>query len=237
MKQPPPSTNVNALEASVEQTRQDIAATLTALQGKVQPSAVFADTRDALVGGAQNAITGAEDAVSALMKAVQQHLPNAPLAEAALGAVVAWLATIGQRAQAAGNGAAASLGTTASEATAQAQQGTAQLADQVRDRVAQATNDLQQNASEAVARAQTQIGQEFAQLEQMVGKNPWLVGALALGVGVAIGVALPETDQERVLYSQARDAMGGQVQSAIHGVLGALSPKAPATATTPAPQS
>lgn len=251
MKHPPPNTNVNALEASVEQTRQDIASTLTALQGKLQPSAVIADTRDALFDSAQNAITGADGAVRDLMNAVQQHLPNAPLAEAALGAVVAWLATMGQRAQTAGGQAAATLsgtagrtadtlGHAASDAADGARLGTDQLANQVRDRVAQATSDLQQNAGEAVARAQTQIGLEFAQLEQLLGKNPWLIGTLALGVGVAIGVALPETDQERVLYGQARDAMGGQVQAAIHGVLGALTPNAPAAAsaapTAPVPQ-
>ncbi|MBA3824872.1 MAG: DUF3618 domain-containing protein [Ktedonobacterales bacterium] len=233
MKQPPPQS-MNALEASVEQTRQDIAVTLSALQTKVQPSAVISDARDALMGGAQNAITGAEGAVRDLMNAVQQHLPNAPLAEAALGAVVAWLATIGQRTQAASGTAAETLGSAAADATTQAHQGADQLANHVRERVTQATNDLQTNAGEAVARAQTQIGQEFAQLEQLVGKNPWLVSALALGVGIAIGVALPETEQERALYGQARAAMGGQVQTAIHGVLGALAPKA-APPPTPAP--
>jgi ElaB/YqjD/DUF883 family membrane-anchored ribosome-binding protein len=232
--------NVNSLEASVEQTRQDIAATLTALGNRMQPATVLADTRDAIMGGAQNAASQAETAVRDLMSAVQQHLPNAPLAEAALGAVVAWLATMGQRAQSAGGNTASTLADSAANATEQARQGAGQLADQVRDRVAQATADLQHNAGEAVANAQTQIGQEFAQLESLLAKNPWLVGALALGVGIAIGVALPETEQERALYGQARDALGvqlgTQVQSAVHGVLGALTPKASAPAVAPAPQ-
>src|SRR5262249_50209401 len=146
---------------------------------------------------------------------------------------VAWLATIGQKAQATGSNAANALGQATSDATEQARQTTEQLASGVRDRVAQAANDLQHNGGDAVARAQAQIGQEFAQLEQLVGKNPWLIGALALGVGIAIGVALPETEQERALYGQARDALGSQVQSAVHGVLGALTPKAATTPTTP----
>ena len=231
------NNNVDALEASVEQTRQDIASTLTALQARMQPSTIFADTRDAVLGGAQNAATQAETAVNDLLSAVQQHLPNTPLAAAALGAVVAWLGTLGQNAgHAAAQGlqsATANLQAAASDATDHARQGADQLAAQVRDRVAQAADDLQHNAAEAATRAQTQIGAEFAQLEQLLGKNAWLIGALALGIGIAIGVALPETDQERVLYSQARDAVGSQVQSTVHGVLGALSPLT--HATTPAP--
>jgi Protein of unknown function (DUF3618) len=50
------------------------------------------------------------------------------------------------------------------------------------------------------------------QLERMVQENPLLVGAAALMLGAAFGMAVPETETENELMGDARDSMVGRAR-------------------------
>ena len=47
----------------------------------------------------------------------------------------------------------------------------------------------------------------------MIQENPLAVGAVALGVGAAIGLALPSTQRESQLMGEARDNLVEKIQT------------------------
>jgi hypothetical protein len=51
-----------------------------------------------------------------------------------------------------------------------------------------------------------------SQLQRMLVENPLLVGAGALALGAAFGMALPETEREQEMMGQARDAVVDRAQ-------------------------
>ena len=51
-----------------------------------------------------------------------------------------------------------------------------------------------------------------SQLQHMVQDNPLLVGAGALMLGVAFGMAVPETDTENEWMGEARDTVVGRAR-------------------------
>ena len=50
------------------------------------------------------------------------------------------------------------------------------------------------------------------QLQRMLTQNPLTVGALALGVGAAVGLALPQTSREHEVMGEARDNLVEKAQ-------------------------
>lgn len=86
----------------------------------------------------------------------------------------------------------------ASQATGTAQD----VADQAARRAQQVGSDVQHVAQSAVTTAQDTVQQAQWQFDRTLSQNPLAIGALALGVGAAVGLALPETRKERELYAQ-----------------------------------
>jgi hypothetical protein len=77
-----------------------------------------------------------------------------------------------------------------------------EVADQAARRAQQVGSDVQQVAQSAVTTAQDTVQQAQWQFDRSLSQNPLAMGALALGVGAAVGLALPETRKERDLYAQ-----------------------------------
>jgi hypothetical protein len=63
-------------------------------------------------------------------------------------------------------------------------------------------------------RAQEQAEQVQRQFDRTLDENPLALGALAVGVGAAVGLAVPETQQERELMGEQRDQLMGEAQRA-----------------------
>jgi ElaB/YqjD/DUF883 family membrane-anchored ribosome-binding protein len=59
-------------------------------------------------------------------------------------------------------------------------------------------------------------------LRRFVRQNPLLAGITALGVGVAVGMALPETEQEDELLGEARDAVVTRAKELARGTVEAV---------------
>lgn len=95
----------------------------------------------------------------------------------------------------------------------QAQDQAAQMAGQVQDQVGQWSDQAQQQMSQWGDQAQQGMGQLRWQLDRWINENPLAMGAIALGVGAAIGMAIPETPQENQLMGQARDTVVDRAQS------------------------
>jgi ElaB/YqjD/DUF883 family membrane-anchored ribosome-binding protein len=66
-------------------------------------------------------------------------------------------------------------------------------------------------------------GSEAAQrVWRFVRQNPLLAGISAIGIGVAVGMALPETEQEDELLGEARDAVVGRAKELARGTVEAV---------------
>lgn len=99
-----------------------------------------------------------------------------------------------------------------------------QAADDAAQRVGQIGSDVQATAQDAVDQArfaaqqaqweaQRTIGQAQRQFDRTLNENPLAIGALAVGVGAAIALAIPETQKERELMGEQRDRLLEQVGS------------------------
>jgi len=90
-----------------------------------------------------------------------------------------------------------------------------ETAGQVQDKAADLASDARDQVSELGSQAQEFIQRAPGRLEQMVQDNPLAVGAVALAMGSAIGLMIPETRQEHRLMGEARDAFMDRAQEMV----------------------
>lgn len=93
----------------------------------------------------------------------------------------------------------------------QARESVSSAADAARSQVEHVGEQL----SDLTDQAQYRFRRAPGQLERMVQENPLAVGAGALALGVAVGMALPETDRERELMGGARDKVMQRAQGVV----------------------
>jgi hypothetical protein len=82
----------------------------------------------------------------------------------------------------------------------------------VGDTVGQAGEKVADTASQAQERAGVMAVRAQGQFQQTLWDNPLVVGAAAMALGAAIGLAVPETPQEHQLMGQARDNLMQKAQ-------------------------
>ena len=84
-------------------------------------------------------------------------------------------------------------------------------------RARETLDDVSGRTRRAASRAQQQIGQYSrqakSQLHYWMEENPLAVGAVAMAVGAAVGLALPETRREQEMMGDARDRMVDNAKS------------------------
>jgi ElaB/YqjD/DUF883 family membrane-anchored ribosome-binding protein len=119
-------------------------------------------------------------------------------------------------------GSASSAGSTVD----QARQNLGQAADQVQGTVSSAVNQAQDTAGQVASQVQSQVSQVGYQTQQvaqqattgvqsMMQNNPLAVGAAVVAVGLAIGLAVPETEKEDELMGQARAGLTDRAQQVV----------------------
>ena len=69
------------------------------------------------------------------------------------------------------------------------------------------------------ARAMEKVSQTSSQLKDLMSRNPLVVGAVAAAVGVAVGLALPETERENQLMGETRDNLVERAQDMAQGAV------------------
>ncbi len=72
--------------------------------------------------------------------------------------------------------------------------------------------DLGSRASQLGSQARHQASRAGSGLQRMLNENPLTVGALAVGAGAAIGLAIPETSKEHEVMGEARDTVVEKAQ-------------------------
>ncbi|MDP9474687.1 MAG: DUF3618 domain-containing protein [Actinomycetota bacterium] len=80
-----------------------------------------------------------------------------------------------------------------------------EAARQARERASQLGEGAQERASQLSEGAQEQAQRAKGGFQRMLQENPLAVGALAVGVGAAVGFSVPETQKENRVMGEARD--------------------------------
>ena len=114
-------------------------------------------------------------------------------------------------------------GSSAGQAVGRARDKVGETTTQVQDKAGQAANRAQDKASEVAGRTQDRASRVADQaryqarrasggFQRMLQENPLAVGALGVGVGAAVGLAIPETTKEHEVMGEARDNLVEKAQ-------------------------
>lgn len=88
-------------------------------------------------------------------------------------------------------------------------------ADQARERASQMGGQLQDRANEVGGQAQQQAQRAKSGFQRMLQENPLAVGAIAAGIGAAVGFSIPESEKENQLMGEKRDQLANQGQQRV----------------------
>jgi hypothetical protein len=102
-------------------------------------------------------------------------------------------------------GGSSSGGSSTGQAVGQARERTGEVAGQAQERVGQVTEGAQNQAARLGAGARRGAQRASSGFQRMLQENPLAVGALGIGTGVAVGLAIPETSKEHEVMGEARD--------------------------------
>ena len=232
---------VDDLVEDIASTRDEMAGTVEEIGDRLDPRHIVADARDtvrgATIGKVEEMATTAGDMVGDVGQAAQETgsgivetIRRNPLPAAMIGLGVTWLAmssrSNGMRASDWTDGRAWSTARSTWDTTDPELRGDYDgsaygMGDGVTDRVGDAVGQVQGRASEVAGQVQqtaAQLPNVARQLGDTAGRvvqeNPLAVGAIALAVGAAVGMALPATRPERELMGQAADSLVGRAESA-----------------------
>jgi ElaB/YqjD/DUF883 family membrane-anchored ribosome-binding protein len=219
----PTNVEIERTRAEIVRTRADMSETVDAIQGRLSPENLKEQAKDrvkeATVGKAQEAGSGIVETIRAnpvpaaltglglgwlLMSARRQQDEHARLRRTPYGQPPRYYDEHGSSGASAGQAlgrARDSVGETAS----QAQNKAGQVASQAQDKVEEVAGQAQDQASRLGDKARYQARRASVGFQRMLRENPLAVGALATGVGAAVGLAIPETAKEHEVMGEARD--------------------------------
>jgi ElaB/YqjD/DUF883 family membrane-anchored ribosome-binding protein len=114
---------------------------------------------------------------------------------------------------------ASRVGDSASQVASRVGDSASDVASRVGDsatEVASRAKDYAGDTADAVRRTGRRAQNQF---QRMLQQNPLLVGAGALAIGAAVGLAVPETDRENEWMADARDTVLNKAQDAARTVV------------------
>jgi ElaB/YqjD/DUF883 family membrane-anchored ribosome-binding protein/vacuolar-type H+-ATPase subunit E/Vma4 len=94
-----------------------------------------------------------------------------------------------------------------------------QMAGHVQDKAGQVVGHVQETVSDLRDRTADQAHDMAQGFQRTLEENPLLVGAIALGIGAAVGFMMPETQPENRFMGEARDRLVENVQQTAHEVV------------------
>lgn len=218
-----------ALDVS-EQVAERMKQTVTQLKNDVKN-----EIHDATIGRVERMVDNMRDTTRGASASIMEVIKTNPIPSALVGIGLAWLymnksngsngSPVQQRyyPQALGQMGNQYQGEKITESVQR-------KADQVMDTVSEAADNVKAKAGEFVDQAQTQVTQLSSRVhdqaqevvtrsQSMLEENPLITSALALTLGAAVGLLLPETRREDELMGEARNKLLGQVSEVAHDTM------------------
>jgi ElaB/YqjD/DUF883 family membrane-anchored ribosome-binding protein len=217
---------IERTRTEIERTRADMSETVDAIQERLSPENLKEQTKDrvkeATVGRAQEAGSGIAETIRAN-----------PLPAALTGIGLGWLlvsairgdseqARYGERTYAYDYPATydypphheerTTNGPSAGDALGGARNRVGESATQAQDRAAEVAGRAQDRVGNLADQARYQARRASGGFQRMLRENPLSVGALAVGVGTAVGLAIPESAKEHEVMGEARDNLVEKAQ-------------------------
>jgi len=93
-----------------------------------------------------------------------------------------------------------------------------QTLQEAKTRVGAVADQLQEQAGQLGTQVQYRAEKAADGFQQMLQQHPLAVGAMAMTVGAAFGLLMPQTRQERQVMGEARDRLVDKVQQSAHEV-------------------
>jgi hypothetical protein len=231
------SSDSETLRADVERTRERLSEDVEALGTKLSPENLKAEAKQSIKTTVRRGTEQVKDEVSSAGNSVVSFVRANPLPLALIGVGVGWLVWSARSGRDGHRGASMDYATRgraevydgvdyddaadydydddmASSTVDGARRKIHRLRDQVRDRVDSAKRVASEKASQARGKVEEL---EHAAQDRMVRARdvaahtmedqPLLLGAVALGAGLAVGLGIPATDSENQLVGRYRDQL------------------------------
>lgn len=128
-------------------------------------------------------------------------------------------ASAARRAGNAVSNAANQVQRTASDLAGRASNAISGAVDQAQQKAGYIAERAQQKAGYVAERAQYQARRVEETFNQQLNDNPVALGAIALALGTAVGLALPQTRKENELMGSARDSLMDKAQAVAHDAI------------------
>lgn len=205
------------IRENIEETRDELSETIDAIEERLSPQRLKEDARQAvreqtigraehMVGTAQDraeqAVSSAEHTARSTGSSIVQSIKQNPMPAALIGVGLGWLVM-----ESRGNSSQPSRQQPTQSSMGQAQQKASQFAGETQQQAQNLAHQAQQEMGQMSSQAQQQVQQARSQFDRMLHENPVAVGAVALGLGAAVGLAIPESRKENQLMGEKRDAM------------------------------
>lgn len=238
--------------ADIEVTRSEMSTTIDEIGHRLQPETIADQAktkiREATVGRVERMVDDAgmtaQKTGNTLMETIRQNPVPAALAAIGVGWIALRMREQGGSTQ--GNGRGYEYGYRGNGYGASGrgsdwpyeQSGSGRgIADEAAQRAQAVGSDVQRAAQDAVEQTQERVRQAQwqaqgtltdvqQQAQQTWNENPLALGALAVGVGAAVALAIPETQKERELMGEQRDELVRKVSTAASQALDEAQTKA-----------
>jgi ElaB/YqjD/DUF883 family membrane-anchored ribosome-binding protein len=209
-------TRARELRSEIDRTRGDMSETIDAIQDRLNPRNVVSraadNVREATIGKARQMAHHVQDRLPSFADdhsngGILNRIKDNPVAAAIAAGAVAWIAFGGRRSPSHKFGRAMYGSTRGGQAyLRETRIDTSADADQSSE-WSQSVDEWSDEARASMRRAGTQMRAATRQARHMADESPFATAAIAAAMGLAIGLAIPETEREDELMGEAKEAL------------------------------
>jgi ElaB/YqjD/DUF883 family membrane-anchored ribosome-binding protein len=213
---------IERTRAEIERTRADMGETVDAIQQRLSPENLKEQAKDRVMGAT---VGRAQEAGSGIVETIRAN----PVPAALTGIGLTWLFASARRSQSSGppryrgrtydyppryydEDTTTSGPSSAGEALGRTRDRVGETATRAQDKAGQVASQAQDRVSDLSDQAQYQTRRAGDEFQRVLRESPLTVGALAVGVGAAVGLALPQTSREHEVMGEARDTLVEKAQ-------------------------
>jgi ElaB/YqjD/DUF883 family membrane-anchored ribosome-binding protein len=210
------------LRADVERTRDRLSQDVEALGAKLSPENVKAEAKRAIKRTVRRGTNELRDGVNSATDSVSSFVGGNPLPIALIGVGVGWLIWNARTRPKSGVDYAmrgrAEVYDDSYDDDESGERGTGAQLSRLRGQVQDGVSTIKRSASAQAQRAREKVDELEHTAREQLGKavdvaergfeeRPLLLGAVALGAGLAVGLGIPATQSENQLIGQYRDKL------------------------------